>query len=232
MPGEEGYLAVVILAALAIVAIRQWVPRTPALDGVPVIQELSALRKASVWGMMMVAAIGVGSIFAVYTFIGPIVTDAAGLPAAMIPIALGAFGLGMTAGNLFGGRVADRYPARGIIIGYGGALIVMAALAVGGASVWLLLPGLFGVGAAMMVAIPTIQVRLTTFAPEAPSLMGAMNLTSLNAANALGAWSGGLAIDPGFGLLSAVWAGFGFMLAGLTLFGFTLTGQRRAMLSD
>ena len=41
----------------------------------------------------------------------------------------------------------------------------------------------------MMAAIPTIQVRLTRFAPEAPSLMGAMNLASLNVANAIGAWS-------------------------------------------
>ncbi|MFS8037155.1 MFS transporter [Xanthobacter sp. AM11] len=229
---RETYLAVAMLAALAFAALRQWVPRTPALDGVPVIQELSALRKASVWGMMMVAAIGVGSIFAVYTFIGPIVTDAAGLPVTLIPVALAVFGLGMTAGNLFGGWIADRYPARGIVIGYGSALVVMAALASGGTSIWLLLPGLFGVGAAMMVAIPTIQVRLTTFAPEAPTLMGAMNLASLNAANALGAWSGGLAIDAGFGLLSAVWAGFGLTLAGLAMFGFTLMGQRRATLSD
>lgn len=222
---RETYLAVAILAAFAFAALWQWVPRTSALDGVPVIQELSALRKASVWGMMMVAAIGVGSIFAVYTFIGPIVTDAAGLPDAMIPIALGAFGLGMTAGNLFGGWLADRHPALGIAVGYGSALVVMAALAIGGTSVWLLLPGLFGVGAAMMVAIPTIQVRLTTFAPEAPTLMGAMNLASLNAANAFGAWSSGLAIEAGFGLLSAVWAGFGLTLAGLTLFGLTLLGR-------
>ncbi len=222
---RETYLAVALLAALAFAALWQWVPRTSALDGVPVIQELSALRNVSVWGMMMVAAIGVGSIFAVYTFIGPIVTDAAGLPAAMIPIALGAFGLGMTAGNLFGGWLADRHQARGIAVGYGSALVVMAGLAIGGTSVWLLLPGLFGVGAAMMVAIPTIQVRLTTFAPEAPTLMGAMNLASLNAANALGAWSGGLAIDAGFGLLSAVWAGFGLTLAGLTVFGLTLLGR-------
>lgn len=229
---RETYLAVAILAALAFAALRQWLPRTPALDGVPVIQELSALRKASVWGMMMVAAIGVGSIFAVYTFIGPIVTDAAGLPAAMIPIALGAFGLGMTVGNLFGGQLADRHPARGIVIGYGSALVVMAVLAIGGMSVWLLLPGLFGVGAAMMVAIPTIQVRLTTAAPEAPTLMGAMNLASLNAANALGAWSGGLAIDAGLGLFAAVWAGFGLTLAGLAVFSLTLLGRDWARALD
>lgn len=177
---------------------------------------------------MLVAAIGVGSIFAVYTFIGPIVTGAAHLRASIIPVALGVFGIGMTAGNLIGGRMADNYPARGIAIGFGSALAVMATLATGGANPSLLFPGLFGVGATMMLAIPTIQVRLTRFAPEAPSLVGAMNLAALNVANALGAWAGGAAIGTGFGLLSAVWAGFGLTAAGLLLFGLTLFAQNRS----
>lgn len=87
-----------------------------------------------------------------------------------------------------------------------------------GDNVWILFPGLFGVGAAMMSAIPTIQVRMTRLAPEAPSLVGAMNLASLNLANAIGAWAGSLAIAGGFGLLSAGWAGFGLTLAGLVIF--------------
>lgn len=224
---RETYVAIAMLAAVGLAAVHQWVPRTKALDGVPVIQELSALRKGAVWGVMLVAAVGVGSIFAVYTFIGLMVTDVARLSDSMIPVALALFGIGMTIGNLVGGQLADRSPSRGIVLGYGSALLVMAALAVGGASPWLLFPALLGVGAAMMAAIPTIQVRLTGFAPEAPSLMGAMNLASLNAANALGAWAGGLTIGAGFGVLSAVWAGFGLTLAGLILFGLTLLIQRR-----
>lgn len=184
----------------------------------PLLQELSALRKGRVWEMMLVAAIGVGSIFAIYTFIGPIVTDVARLGAGMIPIALAVFGIGMTAGNVVGGRMADAYPARGIIAGYGSALAVLAVLAIWGDSVRVLFPALFGVGGAMMAAIPTIQVRLTRLAPEAPSLMGAMNLASLNLANAIGAWAASLAIASGFGVLSAGWAGFALTLAGLGIF--------------
>lgn len=46
--------------------------------------------------------------------------------------------------------------------------------------------GFFGVGAAMMVAIPTIPVRLVGLAPESPTLIGAMNHESLIVANVLG----------------------------------------------
>jgi len=215
---RETYLAVSLLSASAFFAIYFWVPQTASLDGVPVVQELSSLRKGSVWAMMLVAAIGVGSIFAVYTFIGPIITDVAGFGAGVIPIALAVFGLGMTAGNIIGGRMADLHPSRGIVAGYGSALAVLLVLAIRGDSSWVLFPALFGVGATMMAAIPTIQVRLTQLAPEAPSLMGSMNLASLNLANALGAWAASLAIGGGLGILSSAWAGFGLTLVGLGIF--------------
>ncbi|MDQ0512369.1 MFS transporter [Ancylobacter amanitiformis] len=216
------YFTVAGVAVLAFLALWIWVPRTEALHGGPVVQELASLRKPAVWVTMLVAAFGVASIFAVYTFIGPFVTDVATLNQAWIPLALALFGLGMTAGNLIGGRLADIYPARGLVVGFGSALIVLAVLAAGGGQVWILMPALFGVGATMMVAIPTIQVRLTGFAPEAPTLMGAMNLAALNVANAIGAWAGSVTIAAGYGLLSAVWAGFGLTLLGLLVFALTL----------
>ncbi|HEY9344542.1 MAG TPA: MFS transporter [Inquilinus sp.] len=216
------YFTVAAVAGLAFLALWSWVPRTEALHGGPVVQELASLRRPAVWAMMLVAALGVASIFAVYTFIGPFVTDVATLDQAWIPIALALFGLGMTAGNLIGGRLADAYPARGLVMGFGSALVVLAVLAAGGGNVWVLMPALFGVGITMMIAIPTIQVRLTGFAPEAPTLMGAMNLAALNVANAIGAWAGSLTIAAGYGLLSAVWAGFGLTLLGLLVFALTL----------
>ncbi|QGZ64455.1 MFS transporter [Paraburkholderia acidisoli] len=219
---RETYLVVGVLAMLALAALWIWVPVNAALDGGPLAQELAALRRPSVAITMIVAALGVGSIFAVYTFIGPLVTDVARLHESVIPIALALFGVGMTAGNALGGRVADTHAARGLVIGFGSALAVLAVLAAFGANAAVLMPSLFGVGATMMFAIPTIQVRLTRFAPEAPTLMGAMNLASLNVANALGAWAGGTAISAGWGVLSAVWAGFGLTLAGLIVFVATL----------
>lgn len=215
---RNAYLAVAALGVLSFLALWMWVPRSSALDGGPVLQELRALNRAPVWMMVAVAALGVASIFAVYTFTGPFVTDGARLSATWIPIALGLFGVGMTAGNVAGGWLADRYPSRGVIAGFGSALIALALLATAGRNAWALMAGLFAVGATMMVAIPTIQVRLTQAAPDAPTLMGAMNLAALNVANAIGAWAGGQAIAHGYGLLSAVWAGFALTLAGLTLF--------------
>ncbi len=217
------YFSVAGLGVIALITLFLWIPKTRSLDGGPIKQELGGLRKLSVWAMMLVAAIGVASIFAVYTFIGPIVTDVLKLEPRWIPLALAMFGLGMTAGNLFGGRLADGHPALGILIGFGSAVVVLAVVALVGSSPVVLFPGLFFIGATMMTAIPTIQVRLTRFAPESPALMGAMNLAALNVANAVGAWSGSLTIAAGMGALSAVWAGCALTLVGLTIFLLTLS---------
>nr|WP_277403029.1 MFS transporter [Burkholderia sp. Ac-20365] len=221
---RETYVTVAVLAALAFVALWAWLPRSEALNGGPLGQELGALRKPRVWATMIVAAVGVASIFSVYTFIGPFVTDVARLKPSTIPLALALFGVGMTIGNLVGGRLADMHDALGLMLGFGCALVVLAVLAIFGAHEWVLMLTLFGVGATMMAAIPTIQVRLTRFAPEAPTLMGAMNLASLNVGNAIGAAAGGVAVAAGWGLLSAVWAGFALTLAGLVIF--IVTSQR------
>jgi MFS transporter, DHA1 family, inner membrane transport protein len=219
---RETYVAVAVLALLALLALWAWIPRSDALNGGPLKQELSALGKPRVWMTMIVAALGVASIFAVYTFIGPLVTDVASLPASLIPVALALFGVGMTVGNLIGGHIADKHGSGGLILGFGCALVVLVVLGLFGASEWVLMVALFGVGTTMMTAIPTIQVRLTRFAPEAPTLMGAMNLASLNVANAIGAAGGGVAVGAGLGVLSTVWVGFALTLAGLIVFVATL----------
>lgn len=131
-------------------------------------------------------------------------------------------GLGMTAGNSVGGPMADRYPMRGIVLGFGVALAMLALIATTGQSPWVLFPALFVLGSGLMASLPTLQVRLTRLAPQAPSLMGAMTLAACNLGNAIGAWGGSASIDAGYGLLSAGWAGFAMTLTGLVLFGLTL----------
>ncbi|SNQ47654.1 Permease [Frankia canadensis] len=216
------YWTVVGVGLLAGAALVAWLPHTADLSGGSITNELSALRRVNVWLMVTAAALGISSIFAVYTFIGPFITDAARRDASLIPIALAVFGLGMAAGNYFGGHLADRYENRGLLWGYGGVLAFLVPIGVAGDSLVVLLPCLFGVGATMMAAIPTIQVRLTGFAPDAPTLMGALNLAALNLANSLGAIGGAVALDAGWGTLSTVWAGVVLTTAGLLLYAATI----------
>jgi DHA1 family inner membrane transport protein len=100
------------------------------------------------------------------------VTDAAHADASLIPVALAVFGTGMAVGNWVGGRLADAHAYRGLVVGYTAVLGVLVLIAAAGERLVVLLPSLFAVGATMMMAIPTIQVLLTRYAPEAPPSWG------------------------------------------------------------
>lgn len=222
------YLAMAALGAVALLALFLFVPRTEALRGGSVVHELSGLRRWNVWAMIIVAALGISSIFAVYAFIGPLVTDVVQLDPSTIPFALGVFGIGMTVGNVVGGYLADRFVFRGLVLGYGLTLVALIILSSFGTNTWVFVACLFAVGAAMMAAIPTIQVRMTHFAPEAPTLMGAMNLAALNVVNALGAWGGGLVIAAGYSVLFSPLAGFVLTAAGLFVYFIALSRRAAA----
>ncbi|WP_425839087.1 MFS transporter [Microbacterium sp. PA5] len=215
------YVAVAILGLLAGVAILMWVPRTADLAGGPVTTELRALARPMVWVIFSVAALGISSIFAVYTFIAPIVTDAAQAAPVVVPVALAIFGVGMAVGNAVGGRLADQFTSRGLTGGFALVSVFLVVVALGGASLPVLFVGLFGVGASAMMAIPTIQTLLARFAPDAPTLVGALNLSALNLANALGAVGGAFALTAGFGVLATSWVGLIFVILGLLIFAVT-----------
>jgi DHA1 family inner membrane transport protein len=152
-------------------------------------------------------------------------TDADSLSPAWIPFAPALFGLGMAVGNPLGGRVADSHDSLGLVGGFAGVLVLLVALNLWGQHVAVPLPALFGVGATMMFAIPTIQVRLTRLAPEAPTLMGAEPRVAQPRQLPRRA-GGAVTINAGLGTLSTVWAGVVFTLAGLILFAVTQQFQR------
>jgi DHA1 family inner membrane transport protein len=216
------YLAIAALGLISLVALHVRLPRTDALAGGSIARELGALRRPAVWATACVAALGISSIFAVYTYIGPMITDVVRLDPSVIPFALAAFGLGMTVGNIIGGRIADRSRWQGLVGGYAATLAILVVLALTGSAAWM----------AMMGSIPTIQVRMISAAPEAPTLMGALNMGALNLANALGAWAGSVVIAAGYGFLASAWAGLALTAAGLALFAMTWTIDRGTKLPD
>ena len=65
------------------------------------------------------------------------------------------------------------------------------------------------------VLVVNLQMRLMQVAGSAQTIGAAMNHASLNIANALGAWLGGLVVAAGFGYTSPSWVGAGLAVAGL-----------------
>jgi predicted MFS family arabinose efflux permease len=138
------------------------------------------------------------------------------VPAASVPFALAAFGIGLTAGNLIAPRFADRalMPTAGGLLVWSAIALALYPLAAG--HLWSILLDVTAVG--IGGALGTVmQTRLMDVAGDAQALAAALNHAAFNTANALGPWLGGLAIAAGYGWTSTGWVGCGLALAGLAI---------------
>ncbi|SNS84412.1 MFS transporter, DHA1 family, inner membrane transport protein [Geodermatophilus pulveris] len=212
---RAAYWAVVVLAAVTVAAVLAVVPATPGRSEVTVATELAALRRPQVLLTLLVATVGFGGMFAVYSYIAPLTTEEAGLPRGAVPWVLLVFGVGGVLGTVLGGRLADRALFRslaGAMVTLGGLLAVVAVA--GGWAPGLLVT-LFLLSATASVLVVTLQLRLMEVAGEAQMLGAALNHSALNAANALGAWIGGVVIAAGLGWTAPAAVGAGLAAVGL-----------------
>jgi DHA1 family inner membrane transport protein len=211
------YLAIAGVFLLTLAAVAATVPEIAAVPGGSPRAELRAFRSPQVWLVVAVAAIGFAGFFTVYSYIAPVTTSVAGLPASAVPWALVALGAGMTAGNAAGGFVGDRDVRRTLLLGFAAMIAALALFALVAHAPAGLFIACFLVGAAALFIAPALQSRLISTAPGAQLMGAALNQSATNIANSVGAALGGLVIAWGYGFLAPAWAGAGLGLIGLGL---------------
>ena len=221
------YLAVAVIFGLTFVALALLVPHQPGDASATMKRELRAFGRSQVWLTLLTGAVGFGGFFCVYTFISPISTDIAGLPALFVPVVLVVVGLGMTIGNIVGGWAADTHVVRAIFSFFALFFVSLAGLALTANT----MPGLFVfvflVGVAAAGISPAIQTRLMDVAGDSQTLAAAANHSALNIGNSLGAYLGGLTIAAGLGYVSPVWVGLMLCVPGVVLITWSVLLQRQ-----
>ncbi|WP_448615127.1 MFS transporter [Modestobacter sp. URMC 112] len=224
---RSAYWAVVVLAALTVAAVLTVVPSTPGRPSASVRTELGALRRPQVLLTLLAGVVGFGGMFAMYSYIAPIVTDVTGRPAGFVPVVLLAFGLGGVAGTTLGGRLADRALFRSLVGAMAATGLLLAVLPAAAGSAVALTALVFTVAAAASTLVVLLQLRLMEVAGDAQMLGAALNHSSLNAANALGAWIGGLVIAAGLGYTAPSLVGAGLAVLGLGVLAVSAALRRR-----
>ena len=214
------------IAALACVLIRRGVPDVPAAHGASPLRELHALAQPQVWFTLGTAAIGFGGMFAVFSYVKPLLTEVTGLSVDAVPLVLALFGVGMVVGNLAGARLADRHLMRTIGGLLAWSVLVLAAIPFTAPYAAAICINVFLLGTVVAIG-PALQIRLMDTAGHAQTLAAALNHSAFNTANALGAWLGGVAIAGGLGWTSTGWVGVVLSLGGLAVFAASLWLQRR-----
>ena len=223
---RSAYWAVVAIALVTAVLLLAVVPRSPGHPHATVTNELRALTRPQVLYAVAAGMIGFGGIFAMYSYVAPLVTREAEVGRAAIPWFLLAFGIGSVGGSWLAGRLADWDVERAVVAGFVGAtavLVLVRLLAGVPAVLWVLV---LVVGVLGSVLAINLQLRLMHVAGDAQMLGAALNHSSLNIANGLGAWLGAVVIAGGHGYRAPSLVGAGLAVAGLTVFLIGLRAQR------
>ena len=224
---RAAFWTVAALGVLTLVLVLAFVPSYPGDTGASGRAELAALRVPQVWLTLLIGAVGFGGMFAVYSYIAPTVVEVGGLGERSVSVFLLAFGLGMVAGTWVAGRLADWSVLRSMVIGMVGTSLTMVAFWLAAPHGWAALPVVFMITVLSSVLVVNLQLRLMDVAGNAQTLGAAMNHASLNAANALGAWTGGLVIAAGWGLRAPALVGLLLSLAGLAVLAVSIGLARR-----
>lgn len=196
------FWAVTMIGLVALIVIALLVPRDEGVRRCGTLRsDMSVLGRRPVLLGLLTTILGYAGVFAIFTYIAPILTGIAGFSDAAVSPSLVVFGVGLLAGNLAGGKLADRRLVPTVLGSLAVLALVCAAMTLGvhskvGAIVFI---GLLG--AAAFATVPPLQMWVLEKAGGAgQSLASSLNIAAFNLGNALGAWLGGVTIDHGPGL--------------------------------
>lgn len=180
-------------------------------------RELAVLTRPEVLLAMGTTVLGAGAMFALYTYVAPVLAELTQASPNFIAFALVLIGVGFTLGNSLGGRLADWSLE-------GATRLILAALAIVMALLPLALTSHVGAAIAMVVwgaaafgVVPPVQMRVMQAAAQAPGLASSVNVGAFNLGNALGAALGGAVISQGLGYAAVPLVGAALAAGGLGL---------------
>lgn len=163
------FWAVTVIGVIALIGLVRFLPVRHDEEKLDMRAELGALKGAGLWLSLSMTALFSAAVFALFTYIAPLLGEVTGVSPRGVLWTLVLMGLGLTVGNIIGGKLADRNLAATLI----GVFIAMAVLAT--VLLWssvLVIPAeitLFLWATACFAAVPALQINVVTYGQAAPA---------------------------------------------------------------
>jgi DHA1 family inner membrane transport protein len=211
------FWAVVAIGVLAGIAILAWVPAGLPGSKNGLGSEFRTLSRWAVLQPMLISTLASVSLFSVFTYITPFLETVTGLSPHGVTLALLLVGVGLTVGNVVGGRLGDRN-LMGTVVGcFAGLIAVLLVLSFVSHLEIATLAVLVVWGALAFALVSPLQIWVLEAATDAPNLASTLNQGAFNLGNATGAWLGGAALTAGVDYARLPWIGAGVAVVALGL---------------
>lgn len=201
----------VCIAPIGVVAMIGILALVPKMAAQPVLlsHEFKTVMKPKVQLVLALSTISSVSLFMVYTYIAPMLDAVTHVSSHTITWILVLFGVGITIGNVLGGKLGDWKQMPTVIYGSAAVLATLLLMPLAEPHAGAIAAMVLLWGGLHFTAIAPLQARIVYKARRAPSLASTLNQGAFNMGNAVGASLGGLALTWGYGyrslpLLSAV----------------------------
>lgn len=206
------FWAVAALGVIALLGIATLLPdnlkKAPAASIMDQIRVLGSGRLLIVFGM---TALGYGGTFVTFTFLASILQDITGFAESTVSLVLVLYGLAIAAGNLGGGRIADRDPVKALAWLFAFQALVLVLFTFTAPSASAALVTLVALGFLSFASVPGLQLYVVQlakrFRPGAVDVASALNIAAFNLGIAVGAWIGGVVVASPLGLGATPWVG-------------------------
>ena len=209
---QATFLAVSLLGVIADIGSAILVPSDIAgSKPAPLLMQLAVLKKPRLLLVYAITTLGYGGSFIAFTYLAPILQQVSGFAASTVSLVMLVYGVSVAAGNIWGGKLADRLgPVRALQIVFALLALVLFVLAFTAPSKPLVLMTVLAWGAVAFGNVPGLQVyvvrRAERDAPQAVDVASGLNIAAFNVGIALGAWGGGLIVAH-LGLMATPWIG-------------------------
>jgi MFS transporter, DHA1 family, inner membrane transport protein len=183
------------LGLLAFLAVALWVPRATQSPSVSFAGLVDVLRRPELLVVLALTLAYFSAIFAVFSYIGPVLRALVPMSAPELSLTLSLFGVAGMAGTLIGGWANDRLGARRTLwaqLLLLGAMMLALPFTAGHWPLMMVVMVLWGAAGFGMMAPQ--QSRLATMAPRETPLLLSLNTSMLYLGTALGAVLGGAAV--------------------------------------
>ena len=204
---QATFLAVSLLGVVAIIGSAILVPKEIAGSAPSSLAaQLAVLKKPRLLLVYAMTTLGYGGSFIAFTYLAPILQEVSGYAASSVSLVMLVYGVSVAAGNIWGGKLADRKgPLPALRIVFALLALVLLVLTFTAPDKWLVLATVLAWGAVAFGNVPGLQVyvvqRAERDAPQAVDVASGLNIAAFNVGIALGAWGGGLVVAK-FGLMA------------------------------
>jgi DHA1 family inner membrane transport protein len=194
------FFAVTAIGVIALIGLLKVLPSRSDQAPVDLRRELGALRDRHLWGALSMTVLFSAAMFALFTYIAPLLGEVTGVSPRGVSWTLLLMGLGLTLGNLIGGRLADWRLGATLVGIFALLALVPTTLVWTGHALVATEATLFVWAVVAFAAVPALQINVVNFGRDAPNFVSTLNIGAFNLGNAIGAWAGGLVIAQGYGV--------------------------------